>query len=76
MSLNSFVTYVLDSYIHNGGYESKKELELHAGTFEILFFFLHRRSHRRADMPKCLSFLPVVLDAHSAELRYATHAHA
>ena len=43
---------------------------------EILVFFQHRRSHRRADMPKCLSFLPVVLDAHSAELRYATHAHA
>ena len=41
--------------------------------FTILFFFLHRRSHRRADMPGCLLLSLSIRQPMSA---YATHAHA
>jgi len=38
----------------------------------ILFFFLHRRSQRRANMPGCLLFFSSIRPPMSA---YASHAH-
>jgi len=40
---------------------------------KILFFFLHRRSQRRANMPGCLLFYPAVQPPVSA---FASHAQA
>ncbi len=43
----------------HGAAQKKIDHERHAMKFQILVFFLHRRSHRRADMPECLQlYLP------------------